>query len=190
MNTNIFSMLPSAELASGVAPEEEDFDPGFVIDDDGKADWALRRIKEEKDEYIRLSTLADEQKSELDYRVEQARKRYEGRTGFLRDKLMEYFHTVPHRSTKTQEKYQLLSGALVLKKGGTHIDHDDDALSVWMLANGYQDMVKTTHKPQWGTFKRCLSADPDTGIVTLTDTGEIVEGLTASVKEDTFDIKF
>jgi hypothetical protein len=162
----------------------------FVIDNDQKADWALRKIKEERSELERLSNLAEEEKAEIDFRLDVARKQCEHETGFLLEQLGAYFDTVPHRKTKTQEQYRLLSGSLVRKIGTIDYQKDEEKLAAWMQANGYSDMVATVVKPKWAGFKRLLCADPDTGVVTVAETGELVEGITAQRKPDTFDVKF
>lgn len=162
----------------------------FTIDNDTKADWALRRIREEREELARLETIAQDQIGEIVQRLEAARNRCEQSTGRLLGLLDAYFDTVPHKSTKTQDKYQLLSGALVRKRGGIDYQRDDAALVDWMMDNDYDEMVTMTTKPQWGSFKRLLHGDPETGVVTLADTGEVVPGLTAIQKPDTFDVKY
>jgi hypothetical protein len=164
-------------------------DERFVIDNDQKADWALRKIQEERAELERLGELATAQKAEIDARLSAAKERCERETGSLLELLSAYFDTVPHRKTKTQEQYRLLSGSLVRKLGGVDYQKDEDAMVGWMRANGYEDMVATTYKPRWAGFKRLITGDPETGVVTVTETGEVVEGIKATRAPDKFDIK-
>ena len=89
----------------------------FRITDDRCADWAIRKIAEERSEYNRLKDLADQQKAAIEEKVEAARRRMENGTAFLTSCLADFFNTVPHKTTKTTEKYRLLSGTLTLKKG-------------------------------------------------------------------------
>lgn len=89
----------------------------FRITDDRCADWAIRKIAEERSEYNRLKELADQQKAAIEEKVEAARRRMENGTAFLTSCLADFFNTVPHKTTKTTEKYRLLSGTLTLKKG-------------------------------------------------------------------------
>ena len=44
----------------------------------------------------------------------------ENGTSYLTSCLADFFATVPHKETKTTEKYRLLSGTLTFKKGTTN----------------------------------------------------------------------
>lgn len=93
----------------------------FRITDDRCADWAIRKIAEERSEYNRLKDLADQQKAAIEEKVEAARRRMENGTAFLTSCLADFFNTVPHKTTKTTEKYRLLSGTLTLKKAPSRL---------------------------------------------------------------------
>ena len=104
----------------------------FRITDDRCADWAIRKIAEERSEYNRLKELADQQKAAIEEKVEAARRRMENGTAFLTSCLADFFNTVPHKTTKTTEKYRLLSGTLTLKKGTVKATVDDSKLVPWL----------------------------------------------------------
>ena len=106
----------------------------FRITDDRCADWAIRKIAEERSEYNRLKELADQQKAAIEEKVEAARRRMENGTAFLTSCLADFFNTVPHKTTKTTEKYRLLSGTLTLKKGTVKATVDDSKLVPWGCA--------------------------------------------------------
>ena len=82
----------------------------------------------------------------------------------------------PHKETKTTEKYRLLSGTLTFKKGTTKTKLDETKLVPWLKANGYGELVKVEESTRWADLKKLLSYTGD--IATLTETGEIVEGVT------------
>lgn len=182
--------LPAASLeeleqldVSAITPDER---PPFRITDDRCADWAVRKIMEERAEYERIKALADEQIAAITEKVDAAKRRFENGTAFLTSCLSDYFQLVPHKATKTTEKYRLLSGTLVLKKGGTKATTDDEKLVPWLKANGYADLVKIEESPKWGELKKKLTF---TGTVaTIAETGEIVEGVTAYEAPDTFTV--
>jgi len=158
----------------------------FNITDDKTADWAVRKIAEEEAEYERLKTLACEQIDEITEKVEAAKKRFDSNTNYLRSKLAEYFQGVPHKVTKTTEKYALLSGTLVLKKSSKKPKQDADKLTEWLAANGYTDFIKTEQSPIWGEFKKLLDCSGE--VVTIAETGEIVEGVTLEDAPEEFKI--
>lgn len=142
----------------------------FRITDDRCADWAIRKIADERSEYDRLKALADEQIAAINEKVAAARKRMENGTSYLTSCLADFFATVPHKETKTTEKYRLLSGTLTLAK------LNETKLVPWLKANGYGELVKVEESTRWADLKKLLSYTGD--IATLTETGEIVEGVT------------
>lgn len=145
----------------------------FRITDDRCADWAIRKIAEERSEYNRLKDLA-------------ARRRMENGTAFLTSCLADFFNTVPHKTTKTTEKYRLLSGTLTLKKGTVKATVDDAKLVPWLRENGYGDLVKVEESAKWGELKKLLAYTGE--IATIQSTGEIVEGVTAYETPATFTV--
>lgn len=183
--------LPAASLEEleqldlGAVEHEER--PRFRITDDRCADWAVRKITEERAEYERIKALADEQIAAITEKAEAAKRRFENGTAFLTGCLADYFNTVPHKTTKTTEKYRLLSGTLVLKKGQPKAVTDDEKLVPWLKANGYTDFVKVEESAKWGELKKRLIY---TGTVaTIEETGEIVEGITVMEAPDTFKVE-
>jgi hypothetical protein len=130
--------------------------------------------------------MADEQIARIMEKVAAAEKRCENGTAYLTGKLAEYFATVPHKATKTQETYRLLSGVLKMKRGGVTMKQDDVRLLEHLKATGASDMITITEKPKWGEFKKRLQIIGDQ--VVDTTTGEIVDGVEVIEKPDVFTI--
>lgn len=160
---------------------------GWRIADDDTADWAVAKIAEERAELDRIKALADEKISRIMEQVHAAEKRYENGTAYLTNKLAEYFHTVPHKKTKTTESYRLLSGTLKMKIGGVAMKQDDEKLLEFLKASGNVDMIKTTEKPMWGEYKKRLEIIG--GQIVDNTTGEIVEGVEVIEKPDNFTVE-
>lgn len=139
-----------------------------------------------RSEYNRLKDLADQQKAAIEEKVEAARRRMENGTAFLTSCLADFFNTVPHKTTKTTEKYRLLSGTLTLKKGTVKAAVDDAKLVPWLRENGYGDLVKVEESAKWGELKKLLAYTGE--IATIQSTGEIVEGVTAYETPATFTV--
>lgn len=146
----------------------------FVIDDDNKADWAIRKIDEEKQEFNRIRELAEEQTARIEQKVEAAERRFNQRTSYLRSLLGSYFMQVPHRKTKTQESYRLLSGSLVLKLPKVKPVYEEDELVKYLKESGMPDYIKTDEKARWGELKKLLDLSQGKHPV-IKDTGELVE---------------
>lgn len=160
--------------------------PAWRITDDGCADWACRKIAEEKAELDRIRELADAQIQKIEEKVAAAERRFQNGTRFLTGNLAEYFETVPHKTTKTKASYRLLSGTLTRKFGGTTMKQDDEKLVQFLKDSGQLEFIKTEEKPRWGDFKKRLEIIG--GSVVDKETGEIVEAVQIIEKPDTFTV--
>lgn len=167
------------QIAAEIAEEAES--DRFVIDDDGKADWAVRKIREAEAEIIQWRSYYKDA-------LEKIEKRQQSRIEYLKAMLAAYFDTVPHHETKTQASYQLPSGKLVLKVGGPKFTTDDAVLAAWLKENNMTDLIKTEikEKPMWGELKKNVLVN---GENVVTEDGEIVPGVTVEEQPPVFEIK-
>lgn len=176
-------------LPGDAETEEQQPAKRWSITDDGCADWALKKIKAEKDELDRLTELAQAEIARIQDKLARAQRRYEQNTAYLTSMLAMYFNTVPHKVTKSgQESYQLLNGKLVLKPAGVKAEPDDTALVAWLRQNGMEDMIKVEEKAKWGDLKKKLRFVGT--VATIEDTGELVEGIKVIETPPQFSVKF
>lgn len=161
---------------------------GFRIDNDKLADWALVKIQEEETERDRLIAIAEDRIVALQEQIEDLKRVYDNKTSFLKSCLAEYFTKVPHKETKTQESYKLLSGSLVMKKPTTKIIHDEDKLMAYLEANKEFDYIKIKKSPDWAEFKKKLIISD--GEVINSETGEVIEACSVEDVPASFDIKY
>ena len=152
-------------------------DENFKITDDKSADWALKKIKDAEDERDRLINLA----------IEEVNNHCENDTKFLKSLLAEYFMQVPHKETKTQETYKLLSGSLVMKKASQKIIKDDEKLIDYFKANELNEFIKVKETPDWAGYKQHVEISGDN--VIDAETGEIIEALSIEEVPASFDVK-
>ena len=161
----------------------------FRITDDGCADWALKKIKAEKDERDRIVALAEAEIARLKDQIENAERRYEQNTAYITSLLSSFFETVPHKKTKTgTESYRLLHGQLVKKPATVKMQPDDAKLVDWLRAAGREDLIKVETKAMWGELKKQVEI-VDT-LVMMPETGEVVEGVEVVEVPAAFSVKF
>lgn len=166
---------------------EED-DAGFSIVSDLQAEWALKKLKKAKEEHDRLVALAQEEIADYNRQIAILDQQLESATSFLKGKLYEYFNTVEHKTTKTQESYKLLSGSLVMKKASTKISKPDDEKLLNVLKSvDASEFIQAKEVPLWGEFKKTLTVTENGNVVD--QNGEILD---IEVKEEPaeFTIKF
>lgn len=170
-----------SEALLPIEPDEIERDEGWHITDDQQAEWALQKIKSTEAELARW----------VDYytaQIARIRASSENTIAFMTARLAEYFQTVPHKETKTQSKYSLPSGDLILKKASRRWEHDDAVLLAWCRDNGIDECVQHTYKVKWADLKKRLTEMED-GTICDKETGLICEGVTAVDTEPEFTAK-
>lgn len=163
-----------------------------IISNDFEADKALQEIQAKRAEIERLRSIANSE-------IEEIRSTFEAHEATIGASIQDtlnalelYFSTLPEvHSTKTQDSYKLLHGKLVRKRGAVKYERNDtDALAKWLHESGYDGYTETKLVPKWNEFKKLgLTADPETGVVTVAGTGEVVQGVIAVKTLDTFDVR-
>ena len=140
---------------------------GFVIDTDAKAEWALCKIKEAREERDKwISWYKD--------KIDQITEQTDFDTMNLERMLMEYFAHVPHKKTKTQESYKLPGGKLVMKTQNPDYARDDKTVIAWLKANNGGQYVKTKEELDWAGLKDSTAVFE--GHI-VTEDGEVIPGI-------------
>lgn len=162
-------------------------DTRFVISNDSEANWAIRKIVEAD---RKLAELKDWYRKQTEAAAAEHDRDIAYFTGLLR----EYFAQVPAKETKTQSKYALPAGEMVMKKPKRDfMQADPDELLDWCRSND-ESLVKTVQSPKWADIKARL-VETDAGIIDR-ETGMKVDGVMAfdlpeefkvRVKEDEYD---
>ena len=158
------------------------------------------KIREEKAESQRLINLCNSEIIRYQAALKKAQDALESKTGYMKAKLLEYFQTVPRKTSKTQETYKLPSGTLKMKFPAPEYVKDEDKLTEWLKKMGYTDYIKTVESPKWGDFKpttqiQKLPIVDDEGEITgyqinvLDANGKQIDGVTAVEKPPVFEVE-
>ncbi len=163
---------------------------GFKITDDKCADWALRTIRDEESERDRIIEIAKDQIAELEAQIQDITNKCENKTAFLKNCLAMYMTTVPHKETKTQETYQLLTGKLIFKKPSVKIIHNDEKLLQYLKDNDGAEFIKTKESVDWAEFKKNLTISENNEVID-TGLGTVIDADVCGIEEvpASFDIK-
>lgn len=148
----------------------------FTINDDLKADWACKIIKQEKAEAERLSKVIDEEIEILKNKKEKLEQSYLNNTAWLRGKLADYFETVEKRELKTCLKYKLPTAELVFNKPQIKYERDNEKILNWLSANNKFEFIKTNPSVDWAELKK-------------QDFFNQVDGITEIKTEASFEVK-
>lgn len=163
----------SEALYDIISDETQD---GFVIDSDAKAGWAVRKIAAKRAE-------RDEMVSWYKAQIKKAEEDTDKSTSYLEKLLADYFRTVPHKSTKTQDSYTFPGGKLILKTQNPQFNRDEKTVIEWLEKNKMTNYVKTEKKLDWDGLKKVTDVFEGT---VVTEDGEIVPGITVEYLEPKF----
>lgn len=148
-----------------------------IMDDDG-AEWAIRRIAEAQ---------SDTAKWEAHYKaqLEKIAQRNQETIDFMTAKLHQYFDTVPHKMTKTQESYALPSAKLVFKAQQPAFSRSETELLPWVKQNA-PELVKVAESTDWAALKKRIVLNG--GSIVDAETGEIIPGVIAEERPPVFQV--
>ena len=152
----------------------------FIIDSDAKAMWALKKIREAR-------TDCDYMVSWYQQKIKEIKDQTDFDTMNLERMLSDYFQTVPHHKTKTQESYSLPGGfKLILKAQNPEYKRDDKKVIEWLEKNSGGQFVKTEKKLDWDGLKKKTAA---LGGKVFTEDGEEIPGIDVIDREPKFTVE-
>ena len=155
-------------------------DTPFIVDNDQKAEWAARKIREARQDTKAWTEYYERQLSAI-------RRANEDTEAYFAALLADYFETVPHKATKMQESYSLPSCKLVLKAQQMEFNRDEAVLCDYLDKKGRDDLVKITRRADWAALKKTLKVMED-GTCVDAD-GEVVEGVQVFSRQPEFKIE-
>lgn len=155
-------------------------DTPFIVDNDQKAEWAARKIREARQDTQKWTEYYERQLAAI-------RRANEDTEAYFAALLADYFETVPHKATKTQESYSLPSCKLVLKAQQPEFNRDEAVLCDYLDKKGRDDLVKITRRADWAALKKTLKVMED-GTCVDAD-GEVVEGVQAFSRQPEFKVE-
>ena len=159
-----------------IREEEYETKEGFTVDSDAKAMWVLEKIRKARADRDELVEWYNKQ-------IEKINQQTDFNTILLERMLADYFRTVPHKKTKTQESYSLPGAKLVLKKQNPEYKHDDKTVIAWLEKNNGTQYIKTKKELDWAGLKG-KTEDFEGNIVT--EDGEIIPGIEVIYREPKF----
>ena len=118
----------------------------FVIDTDAKAEWALKKIKEaraDRDTWVEW----------YQNKIKEITEQTDFETMNLEHMLADYFQTLPHKKTKTQESYTLPGGKLILKTQNPEYKRKDSDVIEWLKTHMDGKFVKVKEELDWAGLK-------------------------------------
>lgn len=161
-------MMPDDNI--GRLAADADAGSRFRITDDHTADWAMRRIVElEADTAFWKGHYADQ--------IAKIQRKNEAGIELMKLFLQDYFDSVPHHRTRTQETYALPTGRIGMKNAPAEYRRDEAELLAWAKVNR-AELVQVRETVNWAELKKRLTVAD--GQAVDAETGEVVPGVTAT----------
>jgi hypothetical protein len=166
-----------SELAREYVPQ--------AINNDIEADALVEQIRDMEIEYNRIELIGKNKIQSIEDDLKRRREQLDKQRFYIKAQLRAYFMTITPKATKTQAKYKLLSGELVMKKGTDQIIKDDEKLLEWVGKNA-PEYVKIKESVDWAGLKPKVKIHND---AVIDENGQIVEGLGVIKKPEEFIVK-
>ena len=174
MKVNTTDWLPLGDL-----PDEEE--ERFRVDDDGKANWCLKKIREIRREKQRQICNLEREIERYRRTIDEVGQRYDAKAARFEEMLGNYLLELDAKGLVKHTKsggasYALPDGKLRYVPEKPAWEHDDAVLLHELKAAGLDELIKVAESPKWAEVKKRLSAsdggaeietvDPETGEIT------------------------
>lgn len=172
--------------------ETRNDDEGFVVDDDNKATWCLRKIKHFKSKQDKNKELAEKQIEEIEKEIreveqwlEEENSKLNNSIEFMKSKLYSYAQQLREENPELKT-HKLPFGQLQFRKQRPKWKYDNDKLLSFAEEN-YEDLIKVKRSVN----KRKLKSQAKLvgGKVIIEKTGEVIEGVEVVERPEKFKVK-
>ena len=174
-------ILEEAHIAAPVgAPDPlADDAPLWQIEDDGAAQWALRKIGRANRELMRLQEAAEYETAGIQQWLDEVSSPLARTIGFFESKLVEYRRRLEDENPDLPLTYKLPGGDLTRRAGRVRSTvTDSEAFTAWALANAPEAVAL---KPLTSQLTKSDRFQPTAeGALVDTQTGELVPGVVVS----------
>lgn len=127
----------------------------------------------------------------LDYyakKIDEVNEKCDRNVAWQKRHLQDFFVTVPHRSTKTMEAYDLPNGKISVSYAKPNLVPNKESILARFKAEGETAFIKVKEELDWSGYKSRLFVS-DTGDVLDKETGEVVTDVSVEMSEPKFSVK-
>ncbi|MFW6409549.1 MAG: host-nuclease inhibitor Gam family protein [Halanaerobiales bacterium] len=173
-------------------PEKAKEKEEFVIDNDNRACWALKKIKALKEEIEEKEELAESQIYQVEKWLEREKAKRESKIANLESMLYDYGQLLKQEKPKLKT-HSLPFGKLKFRSQRPKWEYGEKLKEA--VENNIPEAIKTEKKVDKKKLKKLIKADDSsfqitpTGKVVNTTTGEVVEGITVKERGEKFSVK-
>ena len=159
----------------------------FTIDNDGSADWALRKIRQSQKRIAEIQRTAEEQIAMIEKWMLSEIAGEEKSVAYFTQLLDNYHRGLYEQDPKRYKTIKLPNGIIKRIKTQPTFERDEEHLLRWLEERNMETFIYRTAKARWGELKKSVVVAGDTCVMPLT--GEILEGVKVIPNEETFKVE-
>ena len=164
-----------SELLNELPEEREE---SWRCESDQDAEWCILQIK-------RANAEKERWKAHYKAALDSVNASCDATIANMEHFLLEYFKTVPHKITKTEENYALPSGKIMMKSQDISYEYDEDEVISWLKEHGKR-FIKTKESLDWDGLKRTLTVIGDT---VADDDAQVIPCIKVEEREPVFKVQ-
>src|SRR5690625_1527227 len=165
---------------------ETNVDDRFVIDDDTKANWALRKIAEHEEHVSNANELAQKEIDKIENWFKQVKEQRQNQIDHLQSLLAEYA-TKKREEDPNFKSMSLPSGRFGFRKRPDKWVYDDEKLLESLKKSEMNDLIRVKEEVNKRDLRKVLEVV--NGKVLNPETGEFIEGVSIEKQGETFNVR-
>lgn len=166
--------------------QENTNDDRFKVENEQQANWALRKIKQYKDEIEKTNKLAEEEKEKIDMWAKQENERHKDSIDYFQSLLAEYAMKLKEDDPELKTT-SLPNGELQFRKQQPKWEYKNDVLVGSLKKAGMNDLIRIKEEPKKSDIKKAVEVVDGKAI--NKETGEVIEGITITERGEKFVVK-
>ena len=166
--------------------QEQVANEGFKVDDDQKANWALRKIKQMQEQIKENNDLADAEIDKIERWRNTENEKAEADIEYFQSLLAEYAITKREQDPKFKS-LKLPNGRFGFRKRPAKWQYDDEAVIAQLKESKLTDFVRVKEEINKRDLRQFVKVEGDK--VINPETGEIIEGINVLEQGEKFNVK-
>jgi hypothetical protein len=159
----------------------------FVVDNDQKAGWAMRKMRSVTLAKQRNIEIANEEIERINKWLTHVNKSLDAEEGFFENLLINYGRM--QRELEDRKTVVLPHGKISSRQGSAKWEVDQDKFVNWAQENGRDDLLRFKVEANLSAIKASLFGDPELGNMAVTSDGVIAEGIVIEPTQTTYKVE-
>ena len=164
----------------------------FIVDNDRKATWAMRKLLEHQQEIAGIVSIADAEIARIQQWADEQVAKHSPSVAYFEGQLVRYARQVREESDGKVKSVSTPYGKVTSRAGSEKWVIDDDAFLGW-ARESHPEWIRTVEQRgvDVATLKDALAIEPtdSLGLVAITPEGEIIPGIQIVVGETTYKVE-